>query len=152
MQPVFFLKKEIEECKKVSISECINEAILNSIQAKATKIAIMVNTIAKQENLFNNIKSVEIIDNGVGFNEKNKEAFNTLKTENKKDKGCKGYGRMYFKKAFSDVKICSFNGDKDNEKVNFVFDEEHFINTDIELHQHSQRERERDKFIIIRSC
>lgn len=55
----------------------------------------------------------KITDTGIGFNEENMEAFETLDTEHKADKGCRGVGRLLWLKAFSRVDIHSTysNGD-----------------------------------------
>ncbi len=128
----------IEDCKKVSICDAVNEAILNSIQANASDIKVKFTTI-KDNELSYKIKSIEIIDNGEGFNDENIKHFSTLYTKNKKEKGCKGYGRVYYKKAFEAVEISSFNSNKNNEKVNFVFTNDDFSKDDnIELRKHTQ--------------
>ena len=128
----------IEDCKKVSICDVVNEAILNSIQANATDIKVKFTTTKKENDLFKSIKSIEIVDNGEGFNDKNIQHFSTLYTKNKQEKGCKGYGRVYYKKAFEIVEICSFNSDKNDEKVDFVFTNDDFTKTDdIKLHTHT---------------
>lgn len=133
----------IEECKKVSICDVVNEAILNSIQANATDIKVKFTTTKKENDLFKSIKSIEIVDNGEGFNDKNIQHFSTLYTKNKQEKGCKGYGRVYYKKAFEIVEICSFNSDKNNEKVDFVFTNDDFTKTDdIKLHTHTHKDNE----------
>ncbi len=137
----------LEDCKKVSITECIVEAIINSIQSinsqqdnenPEIKCKITVNN--------NKIKSVEIIDNGEGFNNKNKEKFETYlakhKETNKYKQGCKGYGRIYYRKAFSVVEICSFNSDKNNEKVEFCFTENDFTDKITKLHTHTKTRKQ----------
>ena len=133
----------IEDCKKVSICDVVNEAILNSIQANATDIKVKFTTTKKENDLFKSIKSIEIVDNGEGFNDKNIQHFSTLYTKNKQEKGCKGYGRVYYKKAFEIVEICSFNSDKNDEKVDFVFTNDDFTKTDdIKLHTHTHKDNE----------
>lgn len=48
-----------------------------------------------------------IVDNGVGFNRPNWDAFNELHSTNKRDKGCRGVGRLTWLKAFDDVRVSS---------------------------------------------
>ncbi len=63
-------------------------------------------------------------DNGVGFNDKNLQSFETLDSDHKIDKGCRGVGRLLWLKAFDKVEISSsFIDPKDNSmhrrKVSF---------------------------------
>ncbi len=133
------LSSVIEYCNKIAISDVVSEAILNAIQSDATNIVVKFTT--QKENLFENIKSIEIIDNGEGFNNKNQEAFQEIYTSNKKDKGCKGFGRIYYKKAFKEVEISSFNSDENNKIVNFCFTEEDFLKkNNIVLHNHTHEQ------------
>lgn len=55
----------------------------------------------------------EVVDNGIGFNEKNYTSFNTLDTDYKAAKGCHGVGRLLWLKVFADVSVKSVydNGD-----------------------------------------
>ncbi len=51
------------------------------------------------------IHSITITDNGLGFTDKNWESFNTLDSQFKIAKGCRGVGRLLWLKAFKDVRI-----------------------------------------------
>lgn len=51
------------------------------------------------------ISGFDILDNGVGFDEKNWKSFNHLDFTYKAEKGCRGVGRLTWLKAFADVKI-----------------------------------------------
>lgn len=53
------------------------------------------------------IVGFEITDNGIGFNSANWKAFNQLHFTNKRDKGCRGVGRLTWLKAFDDVSVTS---------------------------------------------
>lgn len=56
--------------------------------------------------------SFEISDNGVGFDERNFQAFNTSDTTNKLERGAHGIGRFLWLKAFRRVEVSSvFGGD-----------------------------------------
>jgi hypothetical protein len=46
-----------------------------------------------------------ITDNGVGFNEANMSSFETLDSEYKASRGCRGIGRLMWLKAFSNVSV-----------------------------------------------
>jgi hypothetical protein len=55
-----------------------------------------------------------ITDNGVGFTDKNMESFETLDSEYKANKGCRGVGRLLWLKAFDVVEIDSvYKGNDD---------------------------------------
>lgn len=64
-----------------------------------------------------------IIDNGIGFNEANMNSFETLDSEYKAKKGCRGVGRLMWLKAFTNVSVESNFIDSKNEvqkrKFNF---------------------------------
>ncbi len=53
------------------------------------------------------IVGFKIFDNGIGFNDSNMESFQTLDSDYKKDKGCRGIGRLLWLKAFREVRITS---------------------------------------------
>lgn len=97
------------------------EAVVNSIQAieEAGNLAQGVITVRvkrdlRQGNLryddddsLPNIIGFEIEDNGIGFNDKNFESFETADSTYKLAKGGKGVGRFLWLKAFSRVEIVS---------------------------------------------
>lgn len=60
------------------------------------------------------ILGFKVIDNGVGFNDINLKSFETLDSEHKMDKGCRGIGRLLWLKAFDEVDIVSTFKDNDN--------------------------------------
>ena len=55
----------------------------------------------------NDITSFTVTDNGVGFNDDNFDAFLTLDTDHKIDKGGRGIGRLLWLKAFQRVDVAS---------------------------------------------
>ena len=61
------------------------------------------------------IVGFDIEDNGVGFDNDNMKSFQTLDSEHKIDKGCKGIGRLLWLKAFNYVKIESIFNDIDHQ-------------------------------------
>lgn len=95
------------------------ETVVNSIHAieEANNLHIgMINlqvTRNQQDMLEVDCKSTapitgfSITDNGCGFNEKNFESFETLDSEYKIDKGCRGLGRLIWLKVFDQAKITS---------------------------------------------
>lgn len=75
------------------------------------------------------ITGFQIIDNGIGFNEKNFVSFLTLDSEYKAAKGCKGIGRLLWLKAFSSVRVEShFYEESVLKKRMFNFTREGLIN------------------------
>jgi hypothetical protein len=64
----------------------------------------------------------KVIDNGVGFNAENMESFETLDSEHKVSKGCRGVGRLLWLKAFKSVQVESvFKEDGRLKLRKFVF-------------------------------
>ena len=116
------LTRAIDNYKKSSIFDSINEAIVNSIQASATKIKITIHASkSSQSDLLEErefISSVEIKDNGDGLNKSNRESFLTYLSSHKKNQGCKGIGRLSYLKTFKKVHISS---KQNNELVAFDF-------------------------------
>ena len=53
------------------------------------------------------VTGFSVEDNGVGFNDKNLQSFETLDSDYKIDKGCRGVGRLLWLKAFDKVEISS---------------------------------------------
>ena len=54
------------------------------------------------------IKSFEVIDNGVGFNERNWASFQELDFTRKEERGCRGAARLTWLKAFEKIRIESW--------------------------------------------
>jgi len=96
---------------KSNIYTPIVEAVVNSIDAIKNKKNGKIDIVIYRENTleFDNakpyIKSIEIIDNGVGFDKENRESFDTYLSNSKHDIGGKGFGRFMYLKYFNDVKI-----------------------------------------------
>jgi len=115
------------------------EAVVNSIQAIDEKNNLDSGSIVleiirnSQQSIkgagfsetLENITGFTIKDNGIGFGDKNIKSFNTLDSDHKIDKGCKGIGRLLWLKAFSKVEIYSTFKDEKNKLENkfFKFDE-----------------------------
>jgi len=56
-----------------------------------------------------------IADNGVGFNDENFTSFQTLDSEHKIGKGCRGVGRLLWLKAFERVSVRSVYSSQENQ-------------------------------------
>ncbi|NSM59126.1 MULTISPECIES: ATP-binding protein [Enterobacteriaceae] len=62
-----------------------------------------------------------IIDNGCGFDEANFKSFETLDSDHKIDKGCRGVGRLMWLKVFGLVEVESHFFDVDDELKKRIF-------------------------------
>lgn len=127
--------------EKTSIYTPIVEAIVNSIQAVKSKGEAngLVTVILKRngqlelegsQNSDRKIEEIQVRDNGIGFNEINRESFDTLYSDLKIDEGGKGFGRLTYLKYFDHVWINSVYRKKDGTYWSFDFkmgDEKHFI-------------------------
>ena len=88
------------------------EAIVNSIQSIIEKGIDdgKIEIVLHREKLLSfettpDVISLDIIDNGIGFNQKNTESFDTIYSDNKIDIGGKGFGRFMYPKYFNEVKV-----------------------------------------------
>lgn len=100
----------------------IIEAVVNSIQSiedlkkEDGKIFIRLTRdqipLELDENVTPNVTKIEIEDNGVGFNIKNRDSFDTLYSDQKIKLGGKGFGRFMFLKYYNNVKVDSIYKDK----------------------------------------
>lgn len=110
---------------RTNIYTPIIEAVVNSIDAidqsgrRDGKIKIIIKRSSQQplnldSTALANISSIKIHDNGIGFNQENRDSFDTLYSDFKIEKGAKGYGRVMFLKYFESVKIESVYKDKES--------------------------------------
>lgn len=109
------------------------EAIVNSIQAiektgkKNGEIVVVLKRSTQtsaelDEEGAAEIESVEVHDNGIGFDDKNTESFDTLYSDLKNKEGGKGIGRFMYLKYFCEVKINSvFKSEKGFSQRTFEF-------------------------------
>lgn len=107
----------------------VYEAVINSIHAikesgrEDGKIIIKIireETADGKKSIHTPIKNFKILDNGIGFNDKNYEAFHTSDTDNKVEYGGKGIGRFTWLKAFERVEIKSVFS-KEGKKLERIF-------------------------------
>ncbi|MDD9331056.1 MAG: hypothetical protein PV353_12125, partial [Bartonella sp.] len=69
------------------------------------------------------IVGFKVTDNGTGFNDHNLQSFETLDSDNKREKGCRGVGRLLWLKAFDDIKVRSiYDAGKELKGREFSFD------------------------------
>lgn len=106
---------------KTNVYTSIIEAIVNSIEAideaKNDRGKITISVVRDNTLDFDGsqptIQSIEVMDNGIGFTQENRDSFDTFYGDQKKKVGGKGFGRFMFLKYFKDVKVDSIykNGD-----------------------------------------
>lgn len=111
------------------------EAVVNSIQGIQERGCpkrgtIVINVVRSNDIQLKEMDSevlapvvgFDIIDDGIGFDDKNFDSFLTAETTHKIEKGCKGVGRFVWLKAFHKVEIESIysnNGDNYYRKIKF---------------------------------
>ncbi|TMV87330.1 sensor histidine kinase [Thioclava sp. BHET1] len=104
------------------------ETIVNAIQAIEAGSAEkgLVDILVKRSNQQEleggqpPVESFTVIDNGVGFNNENRDSFDTLYSDHKIAQGGKGFGRFTCLKYFDDLLIESvFEGDEGRKKRAF---------------------------------
>jgi hypothetical protein len=127
--------------EKTSIYTPIVEAIVNSIQAIKSKEEAngLITVILKRNGQLEldgaqtadrRIEEIQVRDNGIGFDEINRDSFDTLYSDLKISEGGKGFGRLTYLKYFDHVWINSIYQKKDGTCCSFHFkmgDEKHFI-------------------------
>lgn len=115
------------------------EAVVNSIHALEDRgnlttgeITLEIHRNTQRTLNIDNEEKAEITgftvtDNGIGFNDANMNSFQTLDSDYKEHKGCKGIGRLLWLKAFKRVTINStFKNPEGNiSQRQFTFDSKH---------------------------
>jgi len=116
---------------KTTVFSPIVEAIVNGIQAAVSHkeplgridVVLKREIQTKLDQSLPSINSIEIIDTGAGFNERNRDSFDTFRSTAKKSIGGKGFGRFLFLKYFNNVKIESvYKNENDGEYYLRTFD------------------------------
>ena len=109
------------------------EAICNSIDAIGGKTGGLIEIIVKRDNQkdtdepeksrgIGSVIAIDVVDNGKGFDEVNRDSFDTYKSGYKYQFGGKGFGRFMYLKYFSKVTIESiFREDNNFKKRTFTF-------------------------------
>jgi hypothetical protein len=102
----------------------IVEVVVNAIQAIESKggengridIRVLRDGQLQIDGGLSEVRSFEIEDNGIGFTDDNREAFDTLYTDFKISEGGKGFGRFTCLKYFENLHVKSVYRDKDGFK------------------------------------
>lgn len=123
------IKRAVENIRSgTSVYTPIVETIVNAIQAIEAgnpdngRVDIVVHRSGQEELEGGKppVESFTIIDNGIGFNDENRDSFDTLYTDHKIAQGGKGFGRFTCFKYFDDLIIESvFEGDGGRKKRAF---------------------------------
>lgn len=119
----------------------IIEAVCNSVDAIGDSPKGHVEIIVKREPINSDLEgnqvkgsiiSIDVVDNGVGFNRENRESFDTFRSSFKYEKGGKGFGRFMYLKYFDRVQVESyFRNDKgEMRKRSFAFGKKNDIIVD----------------------
>lgn len=96
----------VDDLKNIYPKNAIFEAVMNAIEAEATKIEIKIYTRnLDKENQKPYIDKMTITDNGVGFTKENIKSFEEYRSAHKQNLGCKGIGRFIYLKIFNNIKI-----------------------------------------------
>lgn len=140
---------------KSNIYTPIIEGVVNSIEAISESgrsdgrivITVKRETELALDDIAPSIHSIEIFDNGIGFNQRNRDSFDTFYSDEKKSRGGKGFGRFMFLKYFNDVAVESVFRDEDDtfKKRIFKFGKEFQIITNEDL----QQAREEDTYSLV---
>lgn len=94
---------------RVTQYDVIYEAITNAIIAGANKIKCDFNALERllgddgKTIVRKKVDTITISDNGNGFTDDNYKAFCTYRTDQHKDMGCKGVGRLIYLKVYEDA-------------------------------------------------
>lgn len=98
----------------VNSIHAIEEKGLSSEKGKITVNILRTTTLPTMDKSLGDIVGFKVIDNGIGFNDENMRSFQTLDSEHKAEKGCRGVGRLLWLKAFNNAQVNSVysNGGK----------------------------------------
>lgn len=108
------IKRSIGNIKSgTNVYSPLIEVVVNAIQAIDSRgiddgrveIFVMRSSQDEMNEEQSEVESFLVVDNGIGFNEVNRQAFDTLYTDNKLSQGGKGFGRFTCLKYFNDLHI-----------------------------------------------
>jgi hypothetical protein len=114
------IKRAVENIKTgTTVYTPIVEVVVNAIQAieegkpESGRVKIVIKRSDQyaiddeEDGSIPAVESITVEDNGIGFDEKSREAFDTLYTDYKISQGGKGFGRFTCLKYFKDVRVDS---------------------------------------------
>lgn len=106
------------------------EAVCNSMDAIGSKPDGKIDIIIKRTeilpemgaNALGDIIGIDVVDNGIGFTDENRDSFDTFRSDMKVKQGGKGFGRFMYLKYFYNVSIESLYNDNGTLRFrNFTF-------------------------------
>jgi hypothetical protein len=110
----------IEEANLISVNGIVRIDIIRNGQ---TELDLTSSTKKRGAEANGEIIGFKVVDNGIGFTDANLRSFQTLDSDHKQDKGCRGVGRLLWLKAFNNVNITSIYNAENGElkKRSFSF-------------------------------
>lgn len=122
------IKRAVENIRAITtVYTPIVEVVVNAIQAIEAKgetngkvnIRVIRDSQLEIDDSLSEVIGFEIEDNGTGFTDENREAFDTLYTDSKMHEGGKGFGRFTCLKYFEDLHVESIykNGKSFNQRT-----------------------------------
>jgi hypothetical protein len=146
------IKRLVEaNSKRSTIYTPIIEAIVNSLQAIEAlpapesgevevifyrdQVGLALAASDSNGDATPDVTSIDVIDNGVGFNDENTDSFDTLHSSQKIKDGGMGFGRTFYLQYFSTVGIESVFKLEDNDKAHiyraFEFTRNDFVDNQV---------------------
>lgn len=123
------IKRAVENIRSgTTVYTPLVEVIVNAIQAIEAKkadngqveVTVIRSNQAELDGKIPSVASFVVKDNGIGFDDANRDSFDTLYSDYKIEQGGKGFGRFTCLKYFSDLKVSSvFQGDDGLKKRSF---------------------------------
>ncbi len=140
------INRAVENIKSgTNIYTPIVEVLVNSIEAIESKKKIngevkIIIIRSKQQKIDDSsipeVEGFEIIDNGIGFTDENRNSFDTLYSDYKIKEGGKGFGRFICLKYFNDLSVESIYSDNGTlKKRTFKMGKNNEIIIDEKLHK-----------------
>tara|TARA_R110002096_G_scaffold379_12_gene2381 strand:+ start:21176 stop:23179 length:2004 start_codon:yes stop_codon:yes gene_type:complete len=120
------IKRAVENIRSgTTVYTPLVEVIVNAIQAIEAKstlagkieVAVIRSNQSELDGKIPSVASFLVEDNGVGFDDENRDSFDTLYSDYKIEQGGKGFGRFTCLKYFSDLKVRSIYQSDDGIKL-----------------------------------
>lgn len=108
MLPLFeAVVNSIHSIAEMNADPSFGEITIEIIRAPQAALQLDEGKLRRGAPPLENIIGFKIIDNGVGFHDKNMASFETLDSDYKAQQGCRGVGRLLWLKAFDGISITS---------------------------------------------
>ncbi|MGR3316921.1 MAG: ATP-binding protein [Candidatus Anammoxibacter sp.] len=125
LMPLFdAVVNSIHSIEEAGLSLASGNITIEILRSTQTQFDFESGKKSREPDIREDIVGFKITDNGIGFDDVNMKSFNTLDTEHKVDKGCRGVGRLLWLKVFKRVVVNSIYKEDDVFKLRaFIFDE-----------------------------